>query len=149
MALRFTPNFSRKDIARFIENRLKVLEQIIFDQLVDVGEEFVSNMRMVDTYKDRTSNLRGSIGYAILKDGKSIFGNFDGSAVGVKVAEKRVKALKADYPKGYVLIVVAGMEYAAFVEAKGFDVITGSSLKAEINLERQIERLRSQLKKVA
>lgn len=149
MALRFTPKFSRKQVGDFVRRRIEVLEQIIFDQLVDIGEQFVADSRTVDTYIDRTRNLRGSIGYAILKDGKSIFGNFEGSAVGVKVAKQRVRKLQVDFPLGYVLVVVAGMEYAAFVEAKGFDVISGSSLKAETGLVRRIDRLKKQLAKVA
>ena len=32
-----------------------------------------------------------------------------------------------DYPKGMVLIGVAGMGYAAAVESRGYDVITGSA----------------------
>jgi len=39
--------------------------------------------------------------------------------------------IKSKY-KGLVLIGIAGMEYAAAVEAKGYDVITGSAPTNEI-----------------
>ena len=49
-------------------------------------------------------------------------------------AVKIVTELAHRYPKGMILVIVAGMEYAAAVESKGYDVITGSSLFADIEL---------------
>jgi len=42
-----------------------------------------------------------------------------------------IDELAAQYPKGMILVVVAGMEYAAAVESKGYDVISGASFVAQ------------------
>ncbi|WP_208021520.1 hypothetical protein [Flavicella sediminum] len=95
-----------------------------------LGEEFVNKARLLNTYRDRTGNLRASIGYIILKDGVVVEENFersnDGSSKGKEVAAK----LSDLYPSGFVLIGVAGMEYSRYVEAKGYDVISGSEPEA-------------------
>lgn len=148
MALRITPAFKSSDIRDFIRRRIERLEEVVIDQLKDCGEQFVADARSVNTYTDRTGNLRASIGYVIAKDGREIFGNFQGIASGTSVGRRKIKTILGDNSKGFVLIVVAGMEYAAAVEAKGYDVITGSSLSADSFLTRQIDRLRQQLKKL-
>ncbi|SFS30783.1 hypothetical protein [Lutibacter maritimus] len=97
-----------------------------------LGEKFVNEARSNDTYKDRTGNLRSSIGYIILKDGKIIESNFSGKKVGKNKGAEIANEIKTEYPDGYVLIGVAGMNYAAAVEAKGFDVITGAAPEVEL-----------------
>ncbi len=92
-----------------------------------VGEEFVNNARLKGNYKDQTSNLRSSIGYIILLDGKVIQNNFSGNREGQSNGKKVAKEVSQKYPEGYVLIGVAGMNYAAYVEAKNLDVISGSA----------------------
>lgn len=146
--MKFTPKFTEQDIRNFIRKKIEVIQDVIRDQLVDVAEQFVADARTINTYTDRTSNLRGSIGYAIIKDGAEIFGNFDGVAEGQAKAKQLVSEVQADYPKGFSLIVVAGMSYSIFVEARGYDVLTGSSQIAESNLKRQFDRLKNQLKRV-
>ena len=91
-----------------------------------LGEQFVNNARLSGNYTDRTGNLRSSIGYIILKDGVTVDKNFEGKAKGKSKAKSVSSEVASQYPKGLVLIGVAGMEYAAYVEAKGFDVITSS-----------------------
>lgn len=94
-----------------------------------IGEEFVNRARSIDTYKDRTSNLRSSIGYVVAKDGVILRRNYKqfrdaklGVARGLNLAEQVV----GEYPNGIILVVTAGMEYGLYVEAMNFDVLTGS-----------------------
>ncbi|MEE9408268.1 MAG: hypothetical protein V3V28_09355 [Polaribacter sp.] len=102
----------------------------ILNTLRFVGEEFVNKARITGNYKDITGNLRSSIGYIILKDGKIIDKNFEGEKEGKNQGQKVAKEVAEQHPDGYVLIGVAGMQYAAYVEAKSFDVITGSAPEA-------------------
>lgn len=102
----------------------------ILNTLRFVGEEFVNKARISGNYKDRTGNLRSSIGYIILKDGKIIDKNFEGEKEGKNQGQKVAKEVAEQHPDGYVLIGVAGMQYAAYVEARSFDVITGSAPEA-------------------
>lgn len=148
MALRPVQGFKQTDVRNFIRKKIEVIESVVKDQLIDAAEQFVADARSVNTYKDRTSNLRGSIGYVLLKDGNDVFGNFEGAQIGQQKARQLTSQIKSEHPKGYVLIVVAGMDYALYVESKGYDVITGSSQEAEDNLQQQFNRLKQQLKKV-
>lgn len=96
-----------------------------------VGEACLIEARTNGNYQDRTGNLRNSIGYTVLKDGKTVtesgFSQTEGGAQG----EKLISSLKKKYPTGIVLIVSAGMKYAACVEARNYNVITSAELLAE------------------
>jgi hypothetical protein len=61
---------------------------------------------------------------------------------GSQIGEEMVGAIAKSYPTGFVLIVVAGMDYAAAVEAKGFDVLTVSGLQAASDLKKALEKLK-------
>lgn len=121
----------------------KALSEIAFSrqgQRVEIGEETPS-------FKDHTGNLRSSIGFVILKNGEPLEQTFKPSDIGTDKETGMLKAMvvakqiSANFPKGFVLIVVAGMEYAAAVESKGYDVITGSSLIAEDALRKAVKSL--------
>lgn len=100
------------------------------DVLSYAGEQFVAAANLVDTYKDRTGNLRASIGYVVLHDGKQVFkkttGAKDDGGKGKSQAQKLNNEFASKFNKGLVLVCFAGMEYAASVEALNYDVITGS-----------------------
>lgn len=148
MALKFTPKFSKKDIADFVTKKIEVIDTEVLKLMAEVCEQFVADARTTNTYKDQTRNLRSSIGYVIYKEGKEVFGSFQGEEEGINHGRAMVKGLLGDYPKGYIIIVVAGMEYAAAVESNGKDVITGSSLQAEGHLKRRIGALRQALQQL-
>ena len=120
------PGFSQGDIDRRID-RFKVnIEQRIIWTLAMAGEKFVNDARSTQTYQDQTGNLRSSIGYIIARDGNIIQENIEGKAEGTAQARKIANEVLRENKKGFILIGFAGMEYAAAVEAKGYDVITGS-----------------------
>ena len=97
-------------------------------------------------YADWTANLRSSIGYIVVMDGrivaKSDFAHEKGKEgngeEGRKEGLKYARELAAKYQQGATLIVVAGMNYAAYVQRKGYDVLTSSELLAE-QLVRQLK----------
>lgn len=100
-----------------------------------VGITFMNNARINASFTDRTGNLRSSIGYAVLLNGDVIDEEYEGGNVnseeGISQAKKVVRELAMEFDEGYVLIGIAGMEYAASVESKGYDVITGSTPMAD------------------
>ena len=106
------------------------IDDEILKSLQYIGETFVNKARTSGNYKDRTGNLRSSIGYIILNNGKVIDANFTGDNTGQSEGKRVANEVADEYPDGYVLIGVAGMKYAAYVEAKSFDVITGSAPEA-------------------
>ena len=136
------PGFSQGSINNRIDRFVVSIEQRIIWTLAMVGESFVNDARNIKTYQDQTGNLRSSIGYIIAKDGVIIQENVEGKAEGVAQARKIAREVLRDNSKGFILIVVAGMEYAAAVESKGYDVITGSIPAAKALLKKKIKEYR-------
>ena len=101
-------------------------------KFIEVGERSIIEARDNGSYTDRTGNLRTSVGYVVLLDGiEQSQSNIN------KLNRKQFDTIKAKYPKGLVLIVVAGMNYAAYVEAKGYNVLSSAELMAE-NILKQL-----------
>lgn len=130
------PKYTVNDISKYLQKVIDKTERRIYNSLVYVGESFVANARsMTKTeggFGDVTGNLRSSIGYFILKNGRVVHQNlkqFHGGTEGAASARKVLSEVKKI--NGYQLIGVAGMNYAAYVEAKGYNVIT---LQADIAL---------------
>ena len=93
-------------------------------------------------YLDDTTNLRNSIGYYVLQNGAIIRGRVEGPAEATSAAMTVLQQV----PKvniGYQLIGVAGMEYASYLESRGFNVITSQGMVALTNVEQRLRRLRS------
>ena len=133
------PGFSQGDIDRKID-RFKVnIEQRIIWTLAMAGEKFVNDARSTQTYQNQTGNLRSSIGYIIARDGDIIQENIEGKAEGRAQAKKTADEVLRENKKGFVLICVAGMEYACAVESKGYDVITGSIPATKALLKAKIK----------
>ena len=124
---RLKPMFSLGAIKNYMQDQIDEIANKSIQALQYEGELFVTRARQSGNYTDRTGNLRASIGYIILQDGKIVDQNFEGKNEGVAKARKTANEVALDYPKGMVLIGVAGMGYAAAVESRGFDVITGSA----------------------
>lgn len=135
-----------------IEKKFQELDSKIINALTFCGEKAVAFARSRNTYQDQTGNLRSSIGYVIVKNGAVVFNSTfqkvngpksgeateDGSDKGLAYALDVAK----QFTNGYVLIVVAGMHYAYYVETlHNLDVISG----AKIDTERRLKMIISQL----
>lgn len=112
-----------------------------FDALLEVyrkaGKNYVDRARAKTKaeggFGNITWNLRGSIGYVLVKEGSVIetyFPPISKGSEGLKIGEDfaRELALLSDEGDDIMLVVVAGMEYASYVQATERDVIRGSSL---------------------
>lgn len=128
------------------------VENKVLNVLKYAGETAVLYARMRDTYTDRTGNLRSSIGYVIYKNGQlaaqSSFEqgysnvqsgdiSYNGGEIGFALAQKVAQQETAPF----VLVVVAGMNYAAAVERRGYDVIEGASIEASEVAKRLVQGL--------
>jgi len=146
------PQFSKADISKMFQQRLKSIDEAIINRLILIGEDFVKNARENGNYNDVTGNLRSSIGYVVLRNGKVVNENFEESgngndkSKGITTAKKYIAELKSKFKSGYALIVVAGMDYAAAVESRGKDVLTSSGVKAEADLKKAMARIASKIK---
>jgi len=144
----FRPRFTKSDIKVAVELQKVRFRNAILYRLELVGWEFVKMAREKTAsnggFNDVTGNLRSSIGFAIIDHGKINTENYDGKgSLGKQEAKNFIRTLKGDFEDGYALIVVAGMGYAAAVESRGKDVITGSSIEAESILKASIAKLKS------
>lgn len=123
------------------------------DLLQRTGEEFVKIARLEGNYIDHTGNLRSSIGYVIVKDGSIVGRNFQVSEqagtdkqTGKREGEQLAMDLVRTFTKGYVMIGVAGMKYAVFVEAmENKDVLTRAADKADDFIKRHSRLLFNRL----
>lgn len=122
-----------------------------------LGEMVVKYAREHGNYTDRTANLRNSIGYLVVHSGNVVKSSFEGKlspkigtgansemAHSKGLNHARAVARELDNTKTY-LVWVAGMEYAAYVEAKGFDVIRSSGDWLEANAKKQVEMFKRYL----
>lgn len=121
-----------------------------------LGEQCVNMVRdrsAEASWIDQTGNLRSSIGYIISKNGeivtmsnfKTVKNGADGSAKGKQYAIE----LANKYRGHYVLIVVAGMNYAEYVEAKGNkDVLGSTELWAKTESVKMLQKLKDKLLKL-
>ena len=139
--------FTLADITKFIEKSLQRTRKAVLNAYNFAGEQFVIDARQNGDYIDRTGNLRSSIGYIVIIDGRVSSENFVHSGTGsdgefgVQQGLTYAEELAKDYPKGVVLICVAGMDYAAAVESKGLDVITGSTAALENKLNSLLKNI--------
>ena len=125
----------------------ETLQEQIIIQLQYLGQECVSRIRgrgQSESWIDRTGNLRSSIGSAVYKNGKkklstafeSVFGGQEGSEAG----KRMIDALAKEYSQTYAMVVVAGMDYASYVEnMNGKDVLASTRLWAESVIGERIE----------
>ena len=125
-----------------------------------LGERVVKYARENGNYTDQTSNLRNSIGYIVVQSNKVVHNSFVGQTPPRNDHQSQADAEMAhqyglNYAKqigatlgGYktYLVWVAGMEYARYVEAKGFDVIQGSGDWVEANAQKLMNEFKRYLK---
>ena len=131
------------DIRSFIGKVVEEEKDGLVGRLASIGDRCVAAARTNGSYTDQTGNLRSSVGYVVTRDGVIVASSaFDIVKDGVEGPAKG-KSLAADlaagYPQGYALILVAGMEYAVYVQDKGYDVIDSGVLIAD----RLINKLNS------
>ena len=119
------------EIDRYTEQELKRLQTVLIRSLQYCGEQVLNTARSTNSYKDQTGNLRSSLGYVVAVDGRV------GSEKGAAFAKKLVRR----FPHGVCLIVVAGMEYAAHVKNKGYDVLDSSELLADRIVPSMLKQL--------
>lgn len=145
-------NFTQKDIDRYLAAQQNKLADKICNRMKFVGEKFIGYARVRTegkaNYDDHTRNLRGSTGYIILQNGHIVFESFPGAnnagvqaarSIGAKIVAMKSKA------NSFVFIGIAGMHYAAYVEAKGKDVISASSQLAAEDLKKSMKELQAQV----
>lgn len=147
------PLWTDSDVNSFYSYFTDRAEDKIFQMLSAAGERYIEVARKTGSYKDHTGNLRSSVGYMIFRDGKRVADNFEKSQngtdrqTGVTKARRLAKKIALEVDTGWVLILTAGMEYAARVEALGYDVATSGTIQSEEYLRETSKNLFDKLAK--
>ena len=146
-----TPLFDQQSLERWFEHYENRAEERILKLLQSAGEKFIEVARKRASFDDHTGNLRSSIGYVIAKDGEVLTENFTESDKGTDKTTGKYKGrrlaeeVSLSYTGGYVLVGVAGMEYAAAVEAKGYEVVSGANTQCEKYLRDSLKLIFSKM----
>lgn len=156
--------FSRDDIEKRFKAFLDKVEALQIEALQELGEMCVTHARELSPdigFHDHTGNLRSSIGYIVFNDGEAIHMMYDQvkkGSDGIKAGEALAKEIGAENPKGILLVVTAGMNYAAALEANGawklkskrsYIVLSSALDLAEELLPKMLEELISNIKNTA
>lgn len=145
-------NIDWSEVNRYLEERKKTLDRLIVRNLNYLGMRCVITARTLNTYQDQTANLRNSIGYMIVKHGQisdTFFENggrgpeYDSTETPGEVTGKQLaKEIAKNFSEGYALIVVAGMDYASYVEdVHGLDVLRPAETMAETEINGIVDSI--------
>lgn len=132
-----------------IQKAVRKLDTEIITRLSYIGQKVVDGIRdgSLSDWNDHTGNLRSSIGYCVLANGsvverqgfQVVLEGQQGSINGSAFLDSLVASADT---KGYVLIIVAGMNYASYVEdIYGKPVLALGRLEAERMIAEMIQTL--------
>lgn len=142
-------NKGAEDIKAYLLKFPGLVEQTIIYNLSYVGDECLKAARLSSSYTDQTGNLRSSIGFRLLKDGElikeSAFEVFKDGKEGSEKGIAKLETIIASFPKGIVLVFVAGMEYAGYVADTGRDVLDSAALLADKLVPEMLDKVKKQI----
>lgn len=174
MAFRIIP----PDLNQFHQD-LQDYERRVFESVKEAYimacMDAVVKAKSTDTYKDRTNNLRSSIGFVLYYNGELVHEYFASSGTGsggggnvsfstkggkdvsftakagdssgsegINKAKSLAEEVASRHQDGFVAVIVAGMQYALYVEAMGLDVLTGSTLQISMDLQKYFDIVNKQ-----
>ena len=128
------------DVESEVKGVIESVKDITIEAMAEAGERAVSLCKSTKTYKDKTGNLTASIGFGVVKDGNLVrvggFGGGKGGSQGMAVLERARSGVHDG------LIIVAGMEYALYVERKGYVVLDGGTLHVDKDIASILRNVR-------
>lgn len=143
------PLFGNGAVAAQVNAFRDNLDKAVVYLLKYLGEDLARYAKDNHTYQDQTGNLTNSIGYAVVRNKEIVYyGGTNQPGEGADAALQAALKMVAGLESTYSLIIVAGMNYAAYVEAKGYNVILPAELKAKKDFPAAMSKLiaKAQLK---
>lgn len=123
----------REALQQKLNEKREQLIKVLNVRLMQLAEEAVTYSKDNKGYQDRTANLKNSISFALYLDGEIVTSKIGAipKAEEVVGGQDAVGEALQNYaqqegvvaPKGYSLIIVAGMNYGKHVEDKGYNVL--------------------------
>ena len=150
MGIKMTTKMSEVDA--YLQVMAEHIQESTIQALAYLGEQCVTVARDRApelSWIDRSGNLRSSIGYIITHNGNIVqysdFKQVKQGSEGPKVGKDLATEIAKKYSNEYVLVVVAGMNYAEYVEARdNKDVLATPELFAKKELPKMLEKLKKQ-----
>lgn len=147
---------NKAGIKKYIANQAILIEKTLLFNLEALVAQLENHAKLnqghslkpTDKYQ-RTGNLVGSIGGVVLKNGKPVdYAGFDTDGkIGNITGKEFVNSLIPNYTSGYVIIVVAGMDYATYVEdIHQLNVLKKTELKMRRDLPKLLNKLKAKIK---
>ena len=133
-------NFNEGNSMKDVQRQADSLYQKIINSFITAGEDFVINARgqmqdhAMGQYHDVTANLRNSIGYFVFHNGELVHEK-NNIVTNLANIQDIIK------PSGFQLIGIAGMNYASYVESKGYNVISYQADICMVDLAGYLENL--------
>lgn len=138
-----TRSGSSHSIEQWLNQRIEALNVRVVAALNRVGLEATTVARTSHRYLDQTGNLTSSIGYVVVQDGQiageGSFEQVEEGAEGSSVGRRYAHEVAQEHPEGTYLIIVAGMPYALYVEAKGLNVLDAAIVHAKSEVPNKIK----------
>ncbi len=149
-------NFTKDDVRNRFDAFLNEIEKKQIARLQRLGEMCLIEARNNKGYMMQTGALLSSTGYQVYVDGVAVHTQFDaasgaesGAAAKGMKAGQTIADKVGKQTKGVALVVVAGMNYAAYVEARGYNVLSSAEHLAQRELPRMLEKLITNIKRAA
>lgn len=142
-----------EQVHAYLEAEAARIQMLALRALSYLGEQCVKAARDRApelSWIDRTGNLRSSIGYIVTHRGNIVqysdFRQVMQGSEGTKTGKDFATEIAKRFRNEYVLVVVAGMNYAEYVEAMdNKDVLSTPELFAKKELPGMIEKLKRQI----
>lgn len=146
-----------KSIEDYILSFAQSLRAVMIRILQEEAMKVVDNIRnYVEAggyrkYKDQSGNLTSSIGYVLIDNG-TVIGEYGFEQIkpaateGPPAGRNYATQLAASYTSGLGVIVVAGMNYAAYVEARNLGGMTAGEQALRNAIHVKMQELQRQLK---
>lgn len=138
---------NKKFIQDYIRNHSKVIEKTLIREMEIIIEKLINHAKQNPGYKDITGNLKGSIGGFVLKDGyKLASSGFEGE--GGEKGKSFINSIISEVGTGYAIIIVAGMEYASYVEEyHNLNVLKKTELLLPNEMNKMFNKIKSAIDK--
>lgn len=134
-----------KGDASGLDDLEKRIEDAYFDKLIEIGRDAIRVAFNASgapgfprIYQNHTWNLRNAPGFCVVRNGKIIALEVYDKGGHPEAVEKTMYYLQFHEKEGDGLYLADGMEYASFVQSKGFDVLESAKLYAKKMVNKKI-----------
>ena len=145
---------NKKEFDSYLKRYAIAYEKALVYQLEYAVNYLTNHAKENGAYTDRTSNLRSSIGGAVVKDGIAVtyrgfgdsagLGTLNGIGEGLELLNSKI----AEIGTGYGIVIVAGMEYASYVEDySNLNVLSNTELLSRPLMIKWLNKVSAAMKK--